>query len=50
MEESELVQREGDVRDEKESDPSAFLSFLKKQKTAFSPIENQLLTSKMDFS
>ena len=35
IEESELVQREGDVRDEKESDPSAFLSFFKSRKLLF---------------
>lgn len=33
MEESELVQREGDVRDEKESDPSAFLSLFAGRKS-----------------
>ena len=56
MEESELVQREGDVRDEKESDPSVFLSLFSGRKSAlcrskiyFTQIENQLLTSKFDF-
>ena len=53
IEESGLVQREGDVRDEKESDPSAFLSLFSGRKSAlfrskiyFTQIENQFFSSR----
>ena len=64
MEMSELVKREGDVRDEKRSSRVHYWVFLKveiwlfinrkwiflKSKTAFSQVENQLLTSKLGSS
>ena len=46
MEESELVQREGDVRDEKESDPSAFLSLFSGRKSILRKLKISFFSSR----